>query len=256
MTPTLAPIVPRAGAGPGWTYGTERVRVDITQHEARGVVYFTAEIWLTSPSQLRSAFSSDKFNSATEAVDDIAMRNGAIVAINGDYATFNNGGVIIRNGMLYRSNNSTRQMLVIDRNGDFIPYVNIPKDAKSTAAALLDEQIRHTLVFGPVLVADGAAVQLPKKFFISTGATTEPRTAIAQLGPLHYMFIVVDGRREGYSQGVSLTRLQELCLEYGAITAFNLDGGGSSTLVFQNNVINKPANGGLRQVPDILYIGE
>ena len=184
------------------------------------------------------------------------MRNNAIVAVNGDFATFNNGGIIIRNGSLFRANRSTRHMLAIDQNGDFIPYINPPDDAKPAGDEMLAQGVWQTMIFGPVLVADGAAVPLPENFFINTSGALEPRTAIAQLGPLHYLILVVDGRQDGYSQGVSLEKLQEMFLEYGAITAFNLDGGGSTTMCFQGNVINRPANGGQRHVPDIIYIAE
>ncbi|MCL1965460.1 MAG: phosphodiester glycosidase family protein [Firmicutes bacterium] len=242
---------------PLYSYSTADLHIDIRKHTIKNVVYFTAEIWLTDVSQLRSAFSSDRFDSAKETVKDIASRNNAILAINGDFATFNNGGIIIRNGVLYRSNRSTRHLLMIDQHGDFIPYTDPPQNAEEAAAGFVEQGIWQTLVFGPLLVQNGQAVPLPEKFFISTGMALEPRTAVAQIGPLHYLWIVVDGRQEGYSKGVSLIRLQELFLQYGAQTAFNLDGGGSTTLYYMGNVLNRPANAGSRQrdVPDILYIG-
>lgn len=255
--PTIQPTAtPRPGPTPTYEYANDDVRIEIMRHDTNGVVYFAAEIWLTDIKQLESAFSSDKFDSATEPVSDIAVRHDAVLAINGDFATFNNGGIIIRNGEAYRTNRSTRQLLVIDANGDFIPYVEPPEKAEEAAEQFLAEGVWQTLVFGPVLVADGEAVPLPTKFFINTKGALEPRTAVAQLGPLHYLFLVVDGRQDGYSKGVSLPRLQEIFLEYGAQVAFNLDGGGSATLCYMGNVLNRPANGGQRHVPDILYIGK
>lgn len=224
--------------------------------ESENLVYFAAEIWVTDATQLRSAFSSDRFDGATEPVRDIAVRNGAVLAVNGDFATFNNGGIIIRNGELFRDNRSTRQLMVIDRNGDFIAYPEPPENAEEVAETFLAEGVWQTLVFGPVLVADGEAVPLPESFFINTKGAREPRTAIGQLGPLHYLAVVVDGRQPGYSNGVTLAELQALFVEHGATAAFNLDGGGSTTLVFEGEVINRPANGGQRHVPDILYFAE
>lgn len=235
-------------------YENETTKIEITRYESLGSVYYTAEIWLSDITQLRSAFSNDTFDSVTETVRDIAERQNAILAFNGDFATFNNGGIIIRNGELFRSNKSTRHLLLIDQNGDFHTMVDPPEDAKEAAAQYIVDGMWHTCVFGPVLVENWQATELPKDFFISTKATHEPRTAIAQLGPLHYMVIIVDGRQDGYSKGVSLTRLQEICIEHGAITAFNLDGGGSTTLYFDGEIINSPANGSMRRVPDIFYI--
>ena len=62
-----------------------------------------------------------------------------------------------------------------------------------------------------------------------------PRTGIGQVGPLHYVIIVAEGRRDGYSEGLSLQNFQKLFLEYGAQTAINLDGGGSTKIWFYNH---------------------
>ena len=89
----------------------------------------------------------------------------------------------------------------------------------------------QTFEFGPVLVENGEAVELPSSFYVACGeGYYEPRTAIGQKGPLHYVVIVVDGRRTGYSTGASIPQLQQLFLDEGVDFAFNLDGGGSTTL--------------------------
>ncbi len=70
------------------------------------------------------------------------------------------------------------------------------------------------------------------------------------------MFVVVDGRQSGYSEGVTLTELADIMVDLGATTAYNLDGGGSSTMYFDGEVINSPSNGGERATSDILYIAD
>lgn len=240
----------------GILYDESGLRIEIIKHEIQGTVYYTAELWLSDIQQLRSAFSGNAFDSETETVFDIAQRNNALFAFNGDFATFNNGGIIIRNGELFRSNKSTRQTLMIDENGDFQIMTDSPQNTKKKAEEMLAEGIWHTCVFGPVLVKNSMPVELPKQFFINTKGAKEPRTAIAQLGPLHYLVVIVDGRLEEYSEGMSLSQLQEVFLEYEAITAFNLDGGGSTTLYYNGEVLNVPATGHLRRVPDIFYIAK
>ncbi len=247
--PTAAPT-----SDAQWSYITDTVRIEVREYEIKNVVYFAAEVWLTDAKQWLSAFSSNKFDAQHETVEDIAARNNAVLAINGDFATFNNGGVILRNGEVFRTNKSTRQLMLLDSNGDLIPIIEPPTDGAGAAKGYIEDGIWQSFVFGPVLVENGEAVPIPDAFFINTGAV-EPRTAIAQLGPLHYLWVVVDGRQDGYSQGVSLARLQEIMISHGAVTAFNLDGGGSSTLYFDGKVLNRPANGSARRVPDILYVG-
>lgn len=250
------PPTPRPGPTPTIEHeNSEGVRFEIIRREdIPGTIYYTIELWLTDIKQMRSAFSADEFNSMTETVGDIADRNNALLAINGDFATFNDGGIIIRNGELFRDNRSTRELLLIDKHGDFMLYKDPPENSEEMALEFMEKEIWHTFVFGPVLVDKGEEIELPKSFFINTKGAMEPRTAIGQLGPLHYLWIVVDGRQDDHSRGVSLPRLQDLFMEYNALYAFNLDGGGSTTLYYDGEVINKPANGGQRRVPDIIYI--
>ena len=85
-----------------------------------------------------------------------------------------------------------------------------------------------------------------------------PRTAIGIIDDLHYVFVVSDGRTDE-SEGLSLYELAEFMQSLGVKTAYNLDGGGSSTMVFNGEVINNPTTNGNsikeRSVSDIVYIG-
>jgi hypothetical protein len=84
-----------------------------------------------------------------------------------------------------------------------------------------------------------------------------PRTAIAKLKDGKILLVVVDGRQPGYSTGMALTSLAELLLEFGAVDAMNLDGGGSSTMVLEGKLVNKPSDAaGERAVSDALLILE
>jgi hypothetical protein len=76
--------------------------------------------------------------------------------------------------------------------------------------------------------------------------TPAPRTAIGvDFGPDRLVIVVVDGRQPFYSEGATLTQLADLMIDYGVYTAMNMDGGGSSTLVIENEngkaeVLNSP----------------
>lgn len=86
---------------------------------------------------------------------------------------------------------------------------------------------------------------------------SNPRTAIGIIDENHYIIVVADGRTTE-SEGLSLYQMAEIMKEYGATTAYNLDGG-SSTLYFNGQVINNPTTNGNtiseRAVSDIVYIG-
>lgn len=235
-----------------WSYNTSKIQVEITRHEQDNFVYFVADIQLTSPRQFSYAFSNEKYGAHDEHLSDIAKRHTPLLAINGDYYNFHNNGIIIRDGVLYRKNNSTRHLLIVDQNGDFRVMMDRSEKQSVVAERLMQENVLHTFEFGPVLVEGGEAVPLDSTILRVGKGYNEPRTAIGQLGPLHYLVIVVDGRSDGYSEGCDLPTLQQLFLDNGVVTAFNLDGGGSTTLWFNGEIINKPAAGDERKISDIV----
>lgn len=237
----------------------ENMTISIEQIQEDGLTYFLCDVQLTDVSQFGTAFAGEEFGaSAYETVSDIADRHNPVMAINGDFYRFHTEGVIIRNGELYRKRalQSRRHLLVVGKDGtlsavtDRTGYQSVVADDLMKAGAL------QSFEFGPLLVKDGEAVTLPSRFYVKTGAGyLEPRTAIGQLGDLHYLIIVVEGRRDGYSVGCDLPTLQKLFLKHGAQFAFNLDGGGSTTLYFKGDVINMPSSGSQRRVSDIIMFG-
>ena len=236
-------------------YYTDRMQVTIEQKSKDGMTYFVCDIQLTDVSQLRSAFAGDDFKSGIyEAVSDIAGRYEPVLAINADFCRYHRNGVIIRNGELYRKQNITKHhLLIIDENGDMSALTDRSGKQGLVADRLMRENVWQTLEFGPVLVENGEAATLPKSFYVNChDGYYEPRTAIGQIGPLHYLIIVVDGRRDNYSTGCSIPTLQKLFPEEGVQFAFNLDGGGSTTLYFLGEVVNMPSGGKERSVSDIL----
>ena len=115
----------------------------------------------------------------------------------------------------------------------------------------------HVLSFGPALVKDGQ-VSVTKNQEVGQATYSNPRTAIAIVDELHYLLVVSDGRTDR-SEGLSLYQLAQFLQSKGAKTAYNLDGGGSSTMWFNGRVVNEPVNHGSevseRSISDIVYIG-
>ena len=108
------------------------------------------------------------------------------------------------------------------------------------------------LDFSPALLdTDGSVLTS----FASTGRiiSANPRTAIGYYEPGHYCMVVVDGR--GASAGITLPDLSQLFYDLGCTAAYNLDGGNSSIMVWQDAVINDPSGGG-RESSDALLIAE
>ena len=237
------------------SYDTDKLKVSIEQKKKDGLTYFVCDIKLSDVSQLRTAFAGDDFRSGIyEAVSDIAGRHAPVMAINADFCRYHREGVIIRNGELLRSQNIKKHhLLIVDEKGNLSAQTDRSGKQGLVANKLEQNNTWQTFEFGPVLVENGEAVDLPKSFYINCGkGYYEPRTAIGQKGPLHYVVIVVDGRRDGYSTGADMPQLQQLFLDEGVDFAFNLDGGGSTTLYFLGEVVNMPSGGKQRSVSDVI----
>ena len=115
----------------------------------------------------------------------------------------------------------------------------------------------NLFAFGPTLVKNGS-VAISQNEEVGRAMANNPRTAIGIIDDLHYILVVSDGRTNE-SQGLSLYELAQVMQQYGCKTAYNLDGGGSSTMYFNGQVINNPTTNGNRiserSVSDIVYIG-
>jgi exopolysaccharide biosynthesis protein len=139
-------------------------------------------------------------------------------------------------------------------------HVELYDETATDAAALVDAGVWNTLSFGPALVADGTVldgideVEVDTNFGNHSIQGDQPRTAVGVVDDNHLLLVVVDGRSSGYSAGASMTELATLMQGLGAVTAYNIDGGGSSTMVFDGEVVNRPSNGGERGTSDILYV--
>ena len=218
--------------------------------------FFVANVYLDSPQQLQTAFAGEKYSkNDAEATSAIAERHDAVLAINGDYYNYkDNINLIIRNGELLRDQKSSRDQLLVYADGSFAA---IPKGeyVQGTGKQYVDEGVVQCFTFGPLLVNDGQAVELPAKYIISTADTVrEPRTAIGWVDGTHYVVIVADGRRDGWSdKGMTLQELQQVFVEQGCQVAYNLDGGGSATMVLNGELVNKTSGSRERNVSDIIY---
>lgn len=110
---------------------------------------------------------------------------------------------------------------------------------------------------GPQLIKNGRVdiTNTAEKILPSFVSDRHPRTAIAKLKSGQILLVTVDGRQPGESIGMSLTMLADLLLEFGAIEAINLDGGGSTTMVIKNKLVNQPSDAtGERPVSDAILV--
>ncbi|MBO6162945.1 MAG: phosphodiester glycosidase family protein [Eubacterium sp.] len=217
---------------------------------------YVADIQLKNLGLLKSGLANDSFGrNVTEATSDIAERLDAILAVNGDFYGFRDTGYVIRNGVLYRSEKKSddAQDLVLWSDGT----MEVIREGDITAEELLERGALQVYSFGPGLVEDGE-ITVNASSEVGQAMLSNPRTAIGMIEPMHYVMVVSDGRTTE-SEGLSLLQLAQIMQDLGCTTAYNLDGGGSTTMYFNGEVINNPTSGrkssSERSVSDIVYIG-
>lgn len=248
-TATTTPIITDS------SYSDSNISITITEYRQHDTSIYVADVQLSSADYLKTALAQGLYGkNITEKTSEIAQSNGAILAINGDYYGTQEKGYVLRNGALYRNTVSRNQEdLVIYADGSF----SIIVEGAVSADALLSNGAVQVLSFGPSLVQEGR-ISVSEEQEVGKAKTSNPRTAIGIVNELHYLFVVSDGRTDA-SEGLTLYELAEFMQSLGVTTAYNLDGGGSSTMYFNGNVINNPTTNGKtikeRSVSDIVYIG-
>lgn len=238
------------------SYQDENISIEISEYDWNDTVIYVADVQVSSPEYLYSAMAGNTYGrNVTDEVSDIAETAGAILAINGDYYGARNEGYVLRNGTLYRdeSSSSTQEDLVIESDGSF----TIVTEGETDADSLYASGAQQVYSFGPALIIGGEiAVGINDE--VGKAMASNPRTAICEIEPLHYLFVVSDGRSDE-SEGLTLYELAEFLQQFDVKTAYNLDGGGSSTMVFNGEVINNPTTTGRttkeRKVSDAVCIG-
>lgn len=244
-----------------WNYQSDMVSISIKQVSSssggNALTYFVADIVLSDAMQLSSAFAKDSFGqNIIEYTSKIAGDNDAIFAINGDYYGFRSDGIVIRNGVVYRDV-PARIGLAFYCNGTMKIY----DETQTTAQQLLDDGVWNTLSFGPALVEDSVVatdlsfVEVDTNFGNHSIQGNNPRTGVGIIDKNHFIFIVVDGRSRRYSNGVTLVEFAQIFKDLGCVDAYNIDGGGSSTMYFMGRVVNNPLGKNKeRGTSDILLI--
>jgi exopolysaccharide biosynthesis protein len=234
---------------------SERVEVKVFKLDELGYRGFIAKVKLFDPAAFRVVLAKDKLGEK-ETPAQAAARTGAILCING-------GGFysFMQNGRQYTYPIGN---VVIDGKlvGDFQPssedifFAGIRQDGKLVGGIFYDKQSLIELKpwqgvgFVPILIQGGKPLPLPKKW----QNTRHPRTIIGEYANGDLILIVVDGRQDDWSNGVTLERLQIKLIELGVKEGYNLDGGGSSIFIYDNEVLNRPSDGSQRAMATNIVI--
>ena len=234
-------------------YRDENISISLTEYYENNTKIYVADVTLSSAEYLKTAFAKDSYGkNITETTSDMAEDKNAVFAVNGDYYGAQESGYVIRNGVVYRSTAKGADVLCVYTDGT----LGIVSDSEYTADELVEKGVWQAFTFGPSLVEEGE-VTVGVNDEVGKAMASNPRTAIGMIDTNRFVFVVSDGRTSE-SSGLSLYELAQFMQGLGVKTAYNLDGGGSSTMYFNGQVINNPTSGrGIKErgVSDIVYIG-
>jgi hypothetical protein len=240
-----------------WLYKTSTLFVEITKYNDPNtkLIYYVAEIRTRGDEIVHSAFATDKRPGGNNRDKPylIARRRQAVFLQNGDFLNAEDKklkGIIIRQGKVFYEGKKEDTMAVMP-NGELRIY----SPGEITAKELTDMGVQDAFSFGPTLIRDGKINPNISKHRVSK--LVNPRSAIGMIEPGHYISIVVEGRQKN-SKGVTCMELAQMFADFGCVTAYNLDGGASSSIVFMGNSIiaHDTYWFGQRRVTDVLMLGQ
>lgn len=233
-------------------YEDPSISVTIERGRIYDTNYVVARVKLQNASQIRTAMAQSYYSPSTDMGTTIARRSNAVLAINGDFfSSRNNEGYVARQGKVYRTrcDNQVYDILIIDENGD----LHILEKPDNAAVKAFEGTPINGFTFGPGLVVNGEVRRHEGDHFYA-GEKPAQRMCLAQVGPLEYLCICSEGPEDPGSTGMTLDQFTDLVTSFeGVQNAYNLDGGSSTTMVFQNQKINSPDNPKRRPLCDIIY---
>lgn len=242
------------------TYEDPSISVAITTGRMFDTNYMVAHVKVANATQIRTAMSGSYYSDDTHLGATLARNVNAALAINGDFFSDPNRrgvGYTVRMGKEYKNKcNATFDVMVLDDQGDMHILKSPDKDTMSLFIAELAEEGRTVVngfTFGPGLVING---EKQGDFVDRNNAANRSaqRMCLAQIGPLEYLCISSEGPEDPGSTGLTLAQFAELVASFeGVQNAYNLDGGSSSTMVFNRDKVNAPNNPKRRPLKDIIY---
>lgn len=228
---------------------SSKAEIKVFELQEIGYRGYMAKVKLFDPAALRVLLGQDTWGK-TETTSSAVARAGAIFGINGGgfYSSSRGGqelliplGNTVINGKLVEDFQPTQDEL-------FFAGVNTQGRLFGGFYASKEEFWQQKpwqgVSFLPILIKNSKPLALP----VQWQRQRHPRTVMAEYANGDLLFIVVDGRQDNWSAGITLEDLQIKLLDLGVVQAYNLDGGGSSAFVFAGKVLNKPSEGRQRPV--------
>ena len=210
------------------------------------VTYYLADVYIASIENFRTytAYGEVVYFGIQNPVD-MTKDTNAVFAVNGDYMTVQKEGFLVRNGTVYESDRN---------NGVCVLYPDGVMETYDQGTYEIEDILAKEPVqvwsFGPSLLDENGQVkEVYENMYGVSGI--HPRCAVGYYEPGHYCFVAVDGR-QNHSIGMRLNELAQVFADLGCKVAYNMDGGASAVMLFDQKIYNRQSND--RDLSDILLI--
>jgi len=228
----------------GMSYHDDTLDIQLHKFHVYNADVTVAFVQIADADQLRTQQAKPYPSKTTARIDVIAKPVMAVFAVNADWFTYRNDGIVYRSGELLRDREIPEDDgLAIDVNGD----LHIIRPMTREEYDKLEVPVMHSFSFGPALVMNGELQDIGDR-----KVTYRQRMAIGQIDELCYVFVAADGTNDDEGEGLNVPELAQLMHDLGAHTAYNLDGGQSTSMLMGNTKVNG-APKTMRAIGDIIY---
>ena len=244
---------------PVWTkepihyYYDETILV-ITWKEMIGKSMYTiSEVKVAHPSQFRRFLANGEFGSDKQYITtDMAKSVNAVVASSGDYYKHRHYGIVVHEGQIKRAEMAKIDTCFIDEQGNLILSPKGQFSSQEQAQQYVDDNnIRFSLAFGPILVENGTACA-PKHYQLGEIDGHYSRMALCQRDDLHYLLVNATSEIN-YQVRPDIWTFADVVATFGVDKAYALDGGQTTVIAMDGELISSVDFGYQRQISDIIY---
>ena len=234
-------------------YYDETILVVTWKEIVNNSVYTVAEVKLAHPSQFRRFLAGGEFGSDKQfKTTEMAASVNAVLATSGDFYGYRKYGVVAYEGELRRFEGESVDTCYITKNGDLLfTYRNELKTEEEAKKFIEDNDVRFSLAFGPVLLDQGE-IKVPQDYILGEVNGNFSRGAICQWDELHYL-VVNTSQEQGYIKRHKVRDFAKFIQELGCKTAYALDGGQTTAIVMDDELVTLPDYKTQRRISDIIY---
>lgn len=231
---------------------TNSANIDLKLYNLNEANYkgYALKVNMKSDSAMKMVLGKDKVGSSETTLDAV-RRYGAVAGVNaGGFADDD------RTGKRYPLSTTVlggKYVYGFEPTFEDLAFIGLSTDRKLIGGKFSRQEDLDKLkptfgaTFVPVLLQNGKKQAIPSQW--QTSPARAPRTVIGNFKNDQLLFLVTDGYDERGNSGATLAELQDKLLSLGVKDAYNLDGGGSSSLIFDGQIINRPSDGKLRSLP-------